>query len=118
MNIDFINSILTQWSCENVPAQYTPYKEGDYVFIYGDCTGIVIYPDINNFLGYMFFEEDDGFYYYNETKQQKHVYWMKSDIKCLEIAIKYLEEHATPEYYVGCEGDPDMQCGWKLPWKN
>ena len=115
--LEFVRNIIGRWNQENYPKFYKPYREGDFVFIYGDCTGIVIYPYVD-YLGYTWLSEDDGFYYLSEQNPNKAVFWMKTDIKCLEVALKYLEENATPMYYIGREGNPDAQCGWQLPWKN
>lgn len=114
---EFINNVISKWNQENCPELYTPYREGNCVLVYGDCTGVVIYP-YDNYLGYTFLGEDDGFYYIEKHNPDKAVFWIKDDIKCLEIAMKYLEEHATPLYYVGCEDNPKCQCGWQLPFKD
>ena len=115
--IEFINSVIRQWNQENYPEFHVPYKEGDYIFIYGDCTGIVIYP-YDDHLGYTWLSEDDGFYFMSEKNPNKAVFWIEEDMKCLEVALNYLEKYGTPLYYKGCEGNENCQCGWKLPWIN
>ena len=112
-----INSIINKWDQVTSPELYVPYREGDYVIVYGECGGIAIYPYGETYLGYTFISEDDGHYWIEDKNTNKAVFWMEDDIKCMQVVMKYLEEHATPLYFSGCEGDPKLQCGWQRPWK-
>lgn len=114
---EVINDIVSKWDQQIIPEKYVPYKEGDYIIVYGACSGVAIYP-YGNHLGYVFLSEDDEHYFCQDKNANKAVFWMEDDIKCLQVAMKYLEEHASPLYFSGCEGNPKCQCGWQLPWKN
>ena len=113
---EYVNAWLEQWDQDNRPIKHHPYRVKDSLIVLGECTGVVVYPrEDNERLTYEFLSEDDEHYFDLEEKQNiMDVTWMIEDISCLGVAWNYIVNNATPSFYVGT----DIQCGWKMPWKN
>ena len=108
-----INNWLQQWGQFNPPEYYTHYRYKDYLFVFGDCSGIVVYPDGKRLL-YSPLHEDDQRWWVNSEWKDKSIGWLSNDIACYKVALEYIEEYGTIQY---CK-DTNVPCGWKLPWLN
>lgn len=110
---NYVVAWLDEWDQDNTPELYHPYRVDNCLVVFGDCTGVVVYP-AGDRLRYEFISEDDGHYFVKYELCMGDVCWMKDDISCLSAAIKYIYEHGTPVNFSGT----DILCTHKLPWKD
>lgn len=113
--VEHIEAYIEQYDQENYAPQYIPEKDHDnYVYIFGDCFGIVLIPEIDGRITFTILTEDDGHYFVEKDTIQAHNFWIPDLIRCLNIAQEYISENASPSYFV----NTDTQCGYQLPYKN
>lgn len=114
MNKNHIRSYIEQYHQQNMPTLYKPEKDSlGYVYIFGNCFGVVLIPTADGRILFTILGEDDGHYSIREQPIISSNYWLKDWIKCLTVAQDYLKENATQDYLV----DSDIPCGFKLPYK-
>lgn len=112
--IEHIEAYIEEYDQEDPAPQYKPERDFDnYVYIFGECFGIVLIPETDKRITFAILTEDDGHYFVND-KIYAHNFWIPDLIRCLSIAQKYIKQNATIHYFV----NSDEPCGYKLPYKN
>lgn len=109
----FAETWLEQWNDDNRPKLHHPYLVEDYLFVLGDCTGVVVYPDSGSFTYELLGEDDGSYFLLNGNWEYKNIKWMEEDIVCMKVALDFIKQNASPEYYI----NSTIQCSWKLPWQ-
>lgn len=107
-----IEAYLEQWDQDNTPETYTIYRDGDFMYVFGSCSGIVVYPQKEDRLPFTLLQEDDGHYFIAESPIWDN-FWMKDIVNVLKAAQRYMQLYATPKFFSGT----NTPCGYKLPWK-
>lgn len=102
-----INKYLQYFDDINRPKHYVPYKYNNYIFIFGDCTGIVIFPSDSKHLTYVLLQENDDYWKLSEQWEYKDIFYLMSEAKVYDVAKKYITKHCTIDNYFS----------FKLPWR-
>lgn len=106
-----IEAYLDGYDQDNTPDLHVPIRDGDFLYVFGGCSGVVVYPQGER-LPFTLLTEDDGHYFIDENPIWDN-FWMEDLIKTLTVASKYVEENATVKFFSGT----DVPCGYKMPWK-
>lgn len=113
-HFNHIKAYIEQYDQNNPAPQYIPEKDYDeYVYIFGNCFGIVLIPENDGRIIFAILTEDDGHYFIQDKAICAHNFWIPDLIKCLNIAQEYVSQNASPSYFV----NTDTQCGYQLPYK-
>lgn len=111
-----IESFISQYGQDNMPDQYTPIRDGDFLYVFGAVYGVVVYPTpLHESLMFTIIMEDDENWFVPENREFEYssVTWIPSLLNCLKVAQEYLKTHASVLYYK----NTDISCGFQLPWK-
>lgn len=85
-----INHYLSiSFNQEEIPNMYSLYFYKDYVFVFGECCGVVTYKENDRFR-YIHLAEDDGLYSIVNSPYWKNTYWINSEIACLAVLNEYI----------------------------
>ena len=111
-----IECFISQYGQKNMPDKLTPIRDGDFLYVFGDVYGLVIYPTpIHESLMFTIIKEADENWFVPEESEFEYssVSWIPMLTDCLKVAQEYLEEHAS----ILCFKNTDIPCGFQLPWK-
>lgn len=87
-----IKAYIKKYTDSNIPVSYTTEKDDDnYVYIFGEYFGIVLIPEIDGQISFIYLVEDDGFWFTKDNNNYTDSYWIPDIIKCLNVAQEYLK---------------------------
>lgn len=111
-----IECSISEYCQDNMPDKLTPIRDGDFLYVFGEVYGVVVYPTpLHESLMFTIIMEDDENWFVPEFKEFEYssVTWIPSLTNCLKVAQEYLKEHASVLYFK----NTDVPCGYQLPWK-
>lgn len=106
-----IESYLEQWDQDNTPETFEPIRDDDFLYVFGGCTGVVVYPQGDR-LPFTLLSEDDGHWFVVKDPTWDN-FWMSDLQKVLKIAEEYMNKYASIKFFSGTS----VPCGYKMPWK-
>ena len=114
-HFEHIEEYIEIYDQSNPATKYTPERDSeDYVYIFGECCGVVLIPEKDGRITFTILSEDDDHYFIHNEAPHSHNFWISDWINCLNIAKEYLKQHASKSYFV----NTNIPCGHKLPYKN
>lgn len=111
-----IECFISQYNMDNIPDKLTPIRDGDFLYVFSEVYGVVVYPTpLHGSLMFTIIKEDDDNWFVPETREFEYssVTWIPMLVNCLKVAQEYLKEHASILYY----SNTNIPCGFQLPWK-